>query len=134
MSDKVLKAGRMFTFRAFITFAVMAFITALAVLLIFIQFWTFHLAARETAVAQMDGASAKTLGRLQNEISKIASLVRVLSTSSSVADSDQRFEAGNAIPLFKTALLAVPQLDSIDVGYDNGAWLQVRPLNELNDA
>jgi hypothetical protein len=96
MSNKVVKAGRMFTFRAFITFVVMAFIMALAVLLIFIQFWTFHLAARETAAAQMDVASAKTLGRLQNEIFKIASLVRVLSTSSSVADSDQGFEAGNA--------------------------------------
>jgi adenylate cyclase len=123
----------MFTFRAFITFAVMAFITALAVFLIFIQFWTFHLAARETAAAHMDAASAKTLGRLQNEISKIASLVRLLSTSSSVADSDQRLEAGRAIRLFKTALLEDPQLDSIYVGYDNGAWLQARPLNDLNN-
>ncbi len=52
----------MFTFRTSITFAVMAFIAALAALLIFIQFWTFHLAAKEAASARMDAASAETLG------------------------------------------------------------------------
>jgi adenylate cyclase len=56
----------------------------------------------------------------------------VLSSSSSVADSDERSESGRAIPLFKAALLEEPQMDSIYVGYDNGAWLQVRPLNHLN--
>ncbi|NEU95834.1 adenylate/guanylate cyclase domain-containing protein [Bradyrhizobium uaiense] len=122
----------MFTFRTSITFAVMAFIAALAGLLIFIQFWTLRLAAEEAASARMDAASAETLGRLQNEISKITSLVHVLSSSSSVADSEERSEIGRAIPLFKTALLEVPKMDSIYVGYDNGAWLQVRPLNQLN--
>lgn len=77
----------MFTFRTSITFAVMAFIAALAGLLIFIQFWTLRLAVEEAASARMDAASAETLGRLQNEISKITLLVHVLSTSSSVADS-----------------------------------------------
>jgi adenylate cyclase len=102
----------------------MAFVTALAGLLIFLQFWTFHIAAKEAASARMDAASAETLGRLQNEISKIASLVHVLSSSSSVADSDERSEVGRAIPLFKAALLEEPQMDSIYVGYGNGAWLQ----------
>jgi len=78
----------MLTFRTSITCAVMAFIAALAVLLIVVQLWSFHLAAKETASAYMDAASAKTLGRLQDEISEITSLVRVLSTGSSIADSD----------------------------------------------
>jgi adenylate cyclase len=111
----------------------MAFVTALAALLIFLQFWTFHVAAREAASARMDAASAETLGRLQNEISGVTSLVHVLSSSSSVADSDERSEVGRAIPLFKAALLEVPQIDSIYVGYDNGCWLQVRPLSHLNE-
>ena len=41
--------------------------------------------------------------------------------------------AGPAILLFKTALLKLPQLDSIYVGFQNGAWLQVRRINGLND-
>jgi adenylate cyclase len=57
----------------------------------------------------------------------------VLSVSSSVADSDERSEVGRAIPLFKAALLEVPQMDSIYVGYDNGGWLQVRPLKHLSE-
>ena len=118
----------MLTFRTSITFAVMAFIAALAGLLIFIQFWTFRLAAEEAASARMDAASAETLGRLGNEIARITSLVQVLSSSSSVADSDERSEAGRAIPLFKAALLEVPHMDSIYVGYDIGAWLQVRRI------
>ncbi len=126
------KEDDVFTFRTSITFAVMAFITALAGLLIFIQFWTFHLAAKEAASARMDAASAETLGRLRSEISEIASVVHVLSSSSSVADSNERSEAGRAIPLFKAALLEVPQMDTIYVAYDNGGWLQVRPLNQLN--
>ncbi len=111
----------------------MAFIAALAGLLILIQFWTSRLAAVEAASARMDAASAATLGRLQNEISQITSLVNVLSNSSSVADSDRRSEVGPAIPLFKAALLEAPQMDSIYVGYDNGGWLQVRPLNHLSE-
>jgi len=122
-----------FTFRTSITFAVMAFIAAVAGLLIFIQFWTFHLAAKEAASARMDAAGAQTLGRLQSEISKVTSVVDVLASSSSVADSDERSEVGRAIPLFKAAVLEVPQIDSIYAAYDNGGWLQMRPLYHLND-
>src|SRR5262245_35684050 len=104
------KEDSVLTFRTSITFAVMTFITALAGLLIFIQFWTFRLAANEAASARMDVASAESLGRLRNEISKITSLVYVLSTSSSIADSDERSEIGPAIPLFKAAVLEVPQI------------------------
>jgi adenylate cyclase len=111
----------------------MTFITVLAGLLIFIQFWTFRLAAHEAASARMDAASAATLGRLRNEISKVTSLVYVLSTSSSIADSDERSEIGPAIPLFKAAVLEATQIDSIYVAYDNGGWLQVRTLYHLND-
>jgi adenylate cyclase len=123
----------MFTFRASITFAVMAFVVVLAALLIAIQVRTLHSATEEAAAAYMDVTSTKTFGRLQTEITAIASLVRVLSTSSTVADSDERTEVGPAIPLFKAALLELPHMDSIYVGFENGAWLQVRRLNDLSD-
>ena len=123
----------MFTFRTSITFAVMAFIFALAALLIAIQVRSLQLATQEAASAYMDATSTKVLGRLQSEITAVGSLVRVLATSSSVADSNERTEVGRAIPLFKTTLRELPQMDSIYVGFENGAWLQVRRLEELND-
>jgi adenylate cyclase len=118
----------MLTFRTSITSAVMVFIAALAAALIAILFWSFQLAAREEAVAHMNTASAETLGRLQREISQIELIVNVLSTSSSIADSNERTEIGPAIPLFKAALHELPQMDTIYVGYDNGGFLQVRSL------
>jgi len=123
----------MFTFRTSITCAVMAFILALAALLIAIQVRSLRLATREAAAAYMDATSSKVFGRLQSELSTIVSLVRVLAASSSVADSDQLTETSTAVPLFKAALRELPQMDSIYVGSENGAWLQVRRLNELND-
>ena len=123
----------MFTFRTSITFAVMAFIFALAALLIAIQVRSLHLATQEAASAYMEATSTKVLGRLQSEITAVGSMVRVLATSSSVADSNERTEVGRAIPLFKTALRELPQMDSIYVGFETGAWLQVRRLAELND-
>ncbi len=123
----------MFTFRTSITFAVMAFIFALAALLIAIQVRSLQLATQEAASAYMDATSTKVLGRLQSEITAVGSLVRVLATSSSVADSNERTEVGRAVPLFKTTLRELPQMDSIYVGFENGAWLQVRRLEELND-
>jgi adenylate cyclase len=57
----------------------------------------------------------------------------VLATSSSVADSNDRTETGPAIPLFKAALQELPQMDSIYAGFENGAWLQVRRIGDLND-
>jgi len=122
----------MFTFRASITFAVMAFIVTLAALLIAIQLRSMHLATKEAAHAYMDATSTKVLGRLQGELATISSLVNVLATSSSVADSNDRSETGRAIPLFKTALLELPQMDSIYAGFDNGAWLQVRRTSDLS--
>jgi adenylate cyclase len=121
----------MFTFRASITLAVMTFVVALAGLLIAIQVRSLHWATQEAASAYMDAASTKALGRLQGELNTIASLVNVLATSSSVADSDERSETGRAIPLFKTALQELPQLDSIYAGFENGAWLQVRRISDL---
>jgi adenylate cyclase len=123
----------MFTFRTSITFAVMAFIVALAVMLIAIQVRALRWATREAASAYMDATSAKAFGRLQTEITAIASLVHVLATSSSVADSDERTEIGPAIPLFKAVLQELPQVDSVYAGFENGAWLQVRRIGELND-
>src|ERR1700682_6006396 len=99
----------MFTFRTSITFAVMAFIVALTALLIAIQVRALHLATREAASAYMDATSTKAFGRLQTEITAIASLVNVLATSSSVADSNERTETGRAIPLFKAVLQELPQ-------------------------
>jgi adenylate cyclase len=123
----------MFTFRTSITLAVMAFIVALAALLIAIQVRALHWATREAASAYMDATSTKALGRLQAELSAITSLVNVLATSSSVADSNERTETGRAIPLFKAALQQLSQTDSIYAGFENGAWLQVRRIGELND-
>jgi adenylate cyclase len=123
----------MFTFRTSITFAVMAFIVALAALLIAIQVRALHLATQEAASAYMDATSTKVFGRLQTEITAIASLVHVLATSSSVADSNERTETGRAIPLFTAVLQELPQMDSVYAGFENGAWLQVRRISELND-
>ena len=123
----------MFTFRTSITFAVMAFIVALTALLIAIQVRSLHWATREAASAYMDETSTKAFGRLQTEITAISSLVHVLATSSSVADSNERTEIGPAIPLFKAVLQELPQMDSIYAGFENGAWLQVRRMSELND-
>ena len=123
----------MFTFRTSITFAVMAFIVALAALLIAIQVRSLRWATQEAASAYMDAASTKALGRLQTEMNAIASLVNVLATSSSVADSNERSETGRAIPLFKAALQEMPQMDSIYAGFENGAWLQVRRTSDLNE-
>ena len=123
----------MFTFRTSITFAVMAFVGALAALLILIQFKTFRLATEEAASAYMDAASARAFGHLQTQVAEVASLVRVLSTSSNLADSDERTEVDRAIALFKVALLQLPQADSIYVAYGNGSFLQVRRVAGLSD-
>jgi adenylate cyclase len=127
------KARGMLTFRTSITFAVMAFIVALAALLIAIQIRALRWATREAASAYMDATSTKAFGRLQTEITAVASLVHVLATSSSVADSNERTETGRAIPLFKAVLQELPQMDSVYAGFENGAWLQVRRISELND-
>ena len=123
----------MLTFRTSITFAVMAFIVALAALLIGIQARALRSATQEAASAYMDATSSKAMGRLQTEITAIASLVHVLATSSSIADSNERTETGRAIPLFKAALQELPQMDSIYAGFENGAWLQVRRIGDLSD-
>ncbi|HLG85016.1 MAG TPA: adenylate/guanylate cyclase domain-containing protein [Bradyrhizobium sp.] len=123
----------MFTFRTSITFAVMAFVVALATLLIAIQARALRWATQDAASAYMDATSTKAFGRLQTEMTTIASLVHVLATSSGVADSNERSETGRAIPLFKAALQELPQMDSVYAGFENGAWLQVRRIDELND-
>jgi adenylate cyclase len=123
----------MLTFRTSITFAVMAFVVALTVLLIAIQLRSLRFATKEAASAYMDATSIKVLGRLQGELSAISSLVNVLATSSSVADSNERSETGRAVPLFKAALQELPQMDSIYAGFDNGAWLQVRRISDLTE-
>ena len=80
----------------------------------------------------MDAASATTLSRLEAQVSELSSLVRVLSTNPSLADSDDRRETDGAIALFKAAVHELPQADSLYVGYDNGCWLQVRRLDVLD--
>ncbi len=123
----------MFGFRATITCAVMAFIVALAALLILIQTRTFNLTTEQAASAYMDAASAKSFGRLQSQVAEIVTLVRVLSASPNLADSDERTETDRGIALLKAALHALPQMDSVYVGYDNGSWLQVRNLDQVNN-
>jgi adenylate cyclase len=123
----------MVTFRTSITLAVMAFVVALAALLIAIQVRSLRWATNEAASAYMDAASSRALGRLHGELNAISSLVNILATSSSVADSNERSETGRAIPLFKAALREMPQMDSIYAGFGNGAWLQVRRISDLNE-
>jgi adenylate cyclase len=81
----------------------------------------------------MDATTTKVIGRLQEEVAAVASMVHVLATSPSVADTQEVTETSPALPLFKSALLELPQMDSIYVGFENGAWLEVRLLSELND-
>jgi adenylate cyclase len=123
----------MFTFRTSITCAVLAFIFSLTALLIAIQVRSLHLATREAASAYMDATSTKVFGRLQTEVTAVASLVQVLATSSSVTDSQEVTEISPMLPVFKAALRELPQMDSIYVGFENGGWLQVRLLAELSD-
>jgi adenylate cyclase len=80
----------------------------------------------------MDAASANTLSHLEADVSELGSLVRVLSSNPSLADSDDRSEVDGAVGLFKAALHELPQADSLYVGYDNGCWLQVRRLDVLD--
>jgi adenylate cyclase len=122
----------MFTFRTSITFTIAAFVFALAGLLIFIQSQILRIATEDSASAYMDAASTKAFGRLQGQVSEIASLVGVLSTSSSLADSDERTETGRGIPLLKTALRQLPQVVSIYVGYSTGSWLQVQRIDGMS--
>src|SRR3984893_12961903 len=123
----------MFTFRTSITLAVMAFIVALAALLIAIQVRVLQWATQEAASAYMDATSTKAFGRLQAELTAVTSLVNVLATSSSVADSNERSETGRAVPLFKAALQELPQMDSMEAGFGNGAWLQVRRITDFTE-
>jgi adenylate cyclase len=122
----------MLTFRIAITAAVLAFVTALTACLIFIQIATFHAAARAAASAAMDAASANTLSRLGADVAELSTLVRALSASPFLSDSDDRSEADGAVGLFKAALHELPQADSLYIGYDNGCWLQVRRLDVLD--
>ena len=124
---------RMFTFRTSITLVLTTFIVTLAALLIAIQVRALRSATQEAASAYMDATSTKVFGRLQTEITAIASLVHVLATTSTVADSNERTETGRAIPLFKAVLEDRPQMDSVYAGFENGAWLQVRRISDLND-
>jgi adenylate cyclase len=91
----------------------------------------FHAAAKASASAYMDAASAKSLTRLEAEVSELTTVIRILATSPFLADNDERSEVGGAIGLFKTALRRLPQADSIYVGYDNGCWLQLRGAADL---
>src|SRR5262249_11847195 len=110
-SRQYRRSGRieMLTFRIAITTAVIAFIVALTACLVFIQLETFHAAARAAASAAMDAASANTLSRLETEVSELSSVVDVLSSNPSLADSDDRNEEDSAIVLFKAALHKLPQ-------------------------
>jgi adenylate cyclase len=120
------------SFRTTITLAVLGLITALALCLIVIQLVVFHAAAKAAASAYMDAASAKSLMRLEEQVSELNTVIRILATNPFLADNDERSEVGGAIGLFKTALRHLPQADSIYVGYDSGCWLQLRGAADLD--
>jgi adenylate cyclase len=94
----------MFTFRASITFTVMSFVLGARSASDCNPGADAALPRRGAASAYMDAASTKALGRLHGELKSVSSLVNVLATSSSLADSNERSETGRAIPLFKQAL------------------------------
>jgi adenylate cyclase len=119
-------------FRIALSIAVLGLLTTLALCLIVVQNLIFHEAIRISAAAYMDAVSAASQGQLKSQIGTLNTLVRVLSYDPFLADSDQRSESGGAVGLFKTALREVPQADSIYVGYNNGCWLQVRRVEDLN--
>src|SRR5438876_9832506 len=110
----------MLTFRIAITTAVIAFIIAVTASLVFTELGTFHAVARAAASAAMDAASTNTLNRLEAEVSGLSSIVDVLSSNPSLADSDDRSEDDSVLVLFKAALHKLPQADSFYVGYENG--------------
>ena len=122
------------TFRATVTLAMMALITSLALSLILLQFLALRAATEEAAAAYMDATTTTTVDALRAELARIGGMVRVLATNPFLADSDDRSEVGGAVGLFKTALRELPQADSLYVAYDNGAWLQVRGLADLDAA
>jgi adenylate cyclase len=126
-------APRMLTFRTSITAAVMAFVIALGALLLSIQRAALHLAIGETASDGMDAASVEAVGQLQSEVSRVTAVLRVLSASAALTQSDEPSEIDPAIALFEAALAELPQIDSLYVGYDNGCWLQVRRISDLDD-
>jgi adenylate cyclase len=82
----------------------------------------------------MDSASGNTLSRLEADISGVSSVIGVLSSTPSLADSDDGGEDDSAIVLFKAAMEKLPQADSVYVGYENGCWLQVRRIDVLSPA
>ena len=122
------------TLRATITVAVMTVVSALAACLILIQIISFRAATREAASAFMDAASANAVNRLEGQVSELGAVISILSTNPFFTDSDDRSEVGGAVGLFKTALNELPQADSLYVGYDNGCWLQVRRVDDLDPA
>jgi len=125
---------RLLTFRTTITLAVLALSTSLAVCLIFLQFLAMRAATEEAAGAYMDATTAATVEMLQAQLAAIGGMIRVLATNPFLANSDDRSEVGGAVDLFKTALRELPQVDSLYVAYENGCWLQVRGLADLDPA
>ena len=122
----------MFTFRTSITFAVMAFVGAGSPSDL-IQFKYVRSGHRGSGLRLHGCSQPRAFGRLQTQVAEISSLVRVLSTSSTLADSDERTDVDRGIALFTAALLQMPQADSIYVAYGNGSFLQVRRVAGLND-
>lgn len=120
------------TFRVTLTAVVMLIIGMLATVLLFLQFRTANLATEEAAESAMDAASQRTLTLLENEIVNLSKIVRTLSAASSLADSSERSEVGRGISLIKDTLQQWPTTDSIYVGYDDGAWLQVQRLDGMD--
>ena len=111
----------------------MAFIVALAALLIAHSVPIPAMGHPGSRVGLYGRSQHQGAGTLQGELNAMSSLVNVLATSSSVADSNERSETGRAIPLFKAALQEMPQMDSIYAGFENGAWLQVRRISDLTE-
>jgi adenylate cyclase len=119
------------TFRLTLTSAVLLIISVLAGTLLYLQFHTANLATEEAANSAMDAASMRTLSLLETEIVNLSKVVRTLSAAPSLADSAERSEVGRGVTLIKDVLALWPGTDSIYVGYDTGAWLQVQRLDAI---
>jgi adenylate cyclase len=119
------------SFRLTLTAWVMAMISLLAALLIFVQVRTLDLVTEDAATSTMDTASRGSISVLQLQIEMLGRMARSLAFSPVVMGSAVPSDSSPTASFIKDNLVQWPALDSIYIGYDNGHWLQVQRLDGL---
>ena len=120
------------SFRLTLTACVMLMIGLLAALLIIVQVRSLDLAVEDAATSTMDAASRNTTSTLQLQVEMISRMTRALAFSPSIVETSDPDDGSPVANLIKGNLVQWPALDSIYVGYDNGHWLQVERLGDLD--